>query len=125
MFYDIYCSLCEQAGLSPSGAAAKIGFNRASITMWKNSGNPPKPDLLNKIADYFGVSVDYLLGNEQKKELPDDTDSEMAELLEDFKTNPELRTLFSLGKNASPEDLRTMINVIKAIRGGDEDEHIC
>ena len=61
MFYDIYCDLCQKKGLTPSGAAAKIGFNRASITMWKNTGKAPKQDLLLRIAEYFDVSVDYLL----------------------------------------------------------------
>lgn len=64
MFYDIYCELCQQHGLTPSGAATKIGFNRASVTMWKNTGKAPKQDLLVRIAEYFGVSVDYLLGKE-------------------------------------------------------------
>ena len=62
MFYDVYCALCRQHGLSPSGGSKEIGFNRASVTVWKNTGNPPKPALLQKIADYFGVSTDYLLG---------------------------------------------------------------
>ena len=61
MFYDIYCDLCQKKGLTPSGAAAKIGFNRASITMWKNTGKAPKQDLLLRIAEYFDVSADYLL----------------------------------------------------------------
>ena len=72
MFYDVYCELCRKNGLTPSGAAAKIGFNRASVTVWKNSGNPPKTKLLHKIADYFNVSVDFLLGKEQK-ETPTDS----------------------------------------------------
>lgn len=65
MFYDIYCDLCQKHGLTPSGAATKIGFNRASVTMWKNTGKAPKQDLLVRIAEYFGVSVDYLLGKEK------------------------------------------------------------
>lgn len=67
MFYDLFCSLCKEHGLTPSGAATKIGFNRATITMWKNTGKAPKGDLLIKIADYFGVSIDYLLGTETEK----------------------------------------------------------
>ena len=67
MFYDIFCELCEKNGLSPSGAAAKIGFNRASVTVWKNTGKAPKQDLLLKIAEYFSVTTDYLLGNETEK----------------------------------------------------------
>lgn len=70
MFYDVYCSLCQKHGLSPSKAANLIGFNRASVTMWKNTGKAPKPELLSKIADYFGVTVDYLLGSEATPQEP-------------------------------------------------------
>lgn len=62
MFYEIFCRLCQVHDLTPSGAATKIGFNRASVTMWKNSGKAPKQELLIKIAEYFGVTTDYLLG---------------------------------------------------------------
>ena len=65
MFYNIYCDLCQKHGLTPSGAAAKIGFNRASVTMWKNTGKAPKQDLLIRIAEFFDVSADYLLGKEK------------------------------------------------------------
>ena len=30
MFYDVYCDLCRKSGLTPSGAASRIGFNRAA-----------------------------------------------------------------------------------------------
>lgn len=64
MFYDIYRDLCLSRGLTPSGAAEKIGFNRASVTVWKNSGKAPKQELLLKIAAFFGVTTDYLLTGE-------------------------------------------------------------
>lgn len=70
MFYETYCELCEKHGLSPSGAASKIGFNRASVTVWKNSGKAPKQELLVRIADYFGVTTDYLLGQESAPAAP-------------------------------------------------------
>lgn len=70
MFYDVYCALCEKNGLTPSGAASKIGFNRASVTVWKNTGKAPKQELLLKIADFFGVTTDYLLTGEETKKAP-------------------------------------------------------
>lgn len=70
MFYDVYCELCKKNGLTPSGAATKIGFNRASVTVWKTTGKAPKQDLLLKIADYFGVTTDYLLTGEETKKAP-------------------------------------------------------
>ena len=56
----------------------------------------------------------------------DDTDSqeryeqqEVADMLDEIRKNPELRTMFSITRNATPEQLRQYINVIKAIRGED------
>ena len=70
MFYDVYCALCEKNGLTPSGAASKLGFNRASVTVWKNTGKAPKQELLLKIADFFGVTTDYLLTGDENKKAP-------------------------------------------------------
>ncbi|ERI78675.1 toxin-antitoxin system, antitoxin component, Xre family [Clostridium sp. ATCC BAA-442] len=70
VFYDVYCALCEKNGLTPSGAASKIGFNRASVTVWKNTGKAPKQELLLKIADFFGVTTDYLLTGDENKKAP-------------------------------------------------------
>lgn len=64
MFYETFCRLCQIHSLTPSGAATKIGFNRASVTMWKNTGKAPKQELLIKIAEFFGVTTDYLLGHD-------------------------------------------------------------
>lgn len=43
-----------------------MGLSRTSVVKWK-AGSIPTGATLNKIAEYFGVSVDYLLGNEQKE----------------------------------------------------------
>ena len=52
MFYDVFCDLCKQRDLTPGGAAREIGFNRSSITLWKNNGTAPRRALLVKIADF-------------------------------------------------------------------------
>lgn len=64
MFYDIYKALCEQRGVSLSRAAAEIGLSNATVTKWKKTGAAPGGDTLTKVAAYFGVSVDRLLGVE-------------------------------------------------------------
>lgn len=61
MFYDKYAGLCAEKGLSPSKAAMEIGLNKASVTNWKKNGYTPRADVLQRIAEYFGVSVSYLI----------------------------------------------------------------
>ncbi len=67
MFYDLFKSLCENKGVAPTRAALDIGLSKSAPIKWRTTGATPQGETLNKIADYFGVSVDYLLGNEKKK----------------------------------------------------------
>lgn len=67
-FYDRFLELCKERGVSPSAAARSIGVATANATYWKR-GSIPKGETLQKLADYFGVTVDYLLG---LRPLPDD-----------------------------------------------------
>lgn len=85
MFYETFCRLCQIHNLTPSGAATKIGFNRASVTMWKNTGNAPKQELLVKIANFFGVTTDYLLGNDPQSKI-DSMEFQISQLKEEIRT---------------------------------------
>lgn len=70
MFYDLFCELCQKKGVSPTRATVEIGLSRTIGTKWKTTGATPQGETLSKIADYFGVSVDSLLGNEPKEKTP-------------------------------------------------------
>lgn len=67
MFYDRFKELCDAKGVSCNKAAVQIGLSNATPTTWKKRGLTPKGDTLSKIADYFGVTTDYLLTGEQKE----------------------------------------------------------
>lgn len=62
MFYDVYAKLCAEKGISPTRAAEEIGISRATPTTWKKRGLTPQGETLNKIANYFDVTIDYLIG---------------------------------------------------------------
>lgn len=63
VFYDLYLELCKERNVSPTRAAIEMGISKATPTTWKKRGLTPQGETLNKIAAYFGVSTDYLLGN--------------------------------------------------------------
>lgn len=65
MFYDRFKQLCEAKGISIYKAATEIGLNRAAANKWK-SGSIPNGQTLIKLADYLGVTNDYLLGKENE-----------------------------------------------------------
>ena len=92
MFYDVFCELCAANNLTPSGGAAAIGFNRATVTTWKNTGKAPKGDILLKVAQYFEVPVDFLLQRppfDYWEAINADTEAREAAKLEGRKYEPE------------------------------------
>ena len=46
--------------------ADKLGVKKQSISNWENDNIRPSVEMLEKIADFFDVSTDYLLGREEK-----------------------------------------------------------
>lgn len=67
MFYEIFEKLCHDNLTSPFAFCKEIGLSGGTAAYWKKSGRPPKRETLEKIAQKFGVSVDYLLGREEPK----------------------------------------------------------
>ena len=71
VFYDNYIKLCNQAGKAPSFVAEEIGLKKSAVTSWKK-GRIPTDANLQKIASYFGVTVETLIG---KKNTVSDSDT--------------------------------------------------
>ena len=117
MFFDVYSKLCKEKGLSPSAAAVKMGINKGTVSVWKNKGTTPQTAQLQKIASYFGVSVDYLL----EKEKAPAKESERADM-EEQEAEPILSNVyFNFAKYAEnneidPEDIKAAIELIEKLK---------
>ncbi len=75
MFFDNFVRLCEQKGVKPSRALTEAGVPKSAYSYWRTeagAGNDAKPTNQNavKLAQYFNVTVDYLLTGNQKKTRP-------------------------------------------------------
>lgn len=67
--YDIFEKLCQAHNITPYRVCKETGLTTATISNWKAGRYTPKADKLQKIADYFGVSIEYLMtGKEEPKE---------------------------------------------------------
>ena len=84
MFYDVFKRLCDEKGVSCNRAATEMGLSNATATKWKKTGATPSGDTLSKIAVYFDVSIDALLGNEEKPAAPKDGEPDVKEALTDM-----------------------------------------
>jgi transcriptional regulator with XRE-family HTH domain len=68
VFYDRFVYLCARKGVSPSKAAVDAGISKSLVTKWKtNKVDVPSPDVIKKLAKYFGLSVSEILGEETDK----------------------------------------------------------
>lgn len=71
MFWDNFVSLCNIHKVSPNGVAKQLGFSTGTVTWWKK-GRMPRDTALKKIADFFGVTSEYLLGETDNREKPEE-----------------------------------------------------
>ena len=93
--------LREKEGLSMQQLAEKIGVNKSRVGMWENMGSVPRMDALKKISEFFDVSIDYLLGNDNTSFLD--------------KENKKLNSLQrNLGK-LNEKELEKAENMLKAV----------
>lgn len=65
-FYENYIKLCNSIGKSPSAVAIELKLGKPSVTRWKN-GTVPRDATVQKIADYFGITVDELKNGIKKE----------------------------------------------------------
>jgi transcriptional regulator with XRE-family HTH domain len=65
-FYKNYLALCNRAGKSPSAVALEMGLSKTTVTRWKNGGGVTDATA-ERIARYFNVRVEDVVGSEDKK----------------------------------------------------------
>lgn len=114
MFYDIFVELCARKGVSPSRAVLDMGFSKSIITGWKKGATPSDANLI-RIADYFGVTVDYFKERLGQKEKPveDDEPQTLEEAREVLRQSGIRVLLDAEGDDFTPEEIKEIMNFIK------------
>ena len=122
--YEIFEKLCEENGVTPYRVCKETGITTATISNWKAGRYAPKQDKLQKIAEFFGVSIEYIMTGEEKdnnnKYYVNEETAEMAQALFE---NHDLRVLFDAAKDASPEDLKTTYDMLMALKRKERGEN--
>lgn len=60
--YEIFVKLLQIHKTTPYAVSKATGISQATLSDWKLSKSIPKTDKMQKLADYFGVTLEYLLG---------------------------------------------------------------
>lgn len=66
MFFNRFKALCDEREISVYTACEEIGLNRSAVNKWKAGGKPNGSNAA-KMAAYFGVTTDYLLGQSDSR----------------------------------------------------------
>ena len=64
MFWDNFVKICNKNGVKPNKVCSDLGFSSGTATWWRK-GRKPRDTALQKIAEYFDITVEELL--EEKK----------------------------------------------------------
>lgn len=121
--YEIFEKLLQEKGITPYRLSKDTGISTATLTSWKQGKYNPKPEKLKIIADYLGVSYNYLCG-EDESNLSDTKyyiNDETASIAQEIFVNKELRGLFNVARNAPPERIKAYYDMIKALEGKEND----
>lgn len=95
----------------------KLQVSKSAILMWEKDLRSPSADLIEKFATIYGVSTDYIITGKDSNITNDSYyyDTEVAELAEQIKNDPELRILLDAKRNLSKQDMKAIINITKSL----------
>ena len=103
IIYQRIKELCMENRISINRLETETGMSRSSIEKWKNDGAYPTVNKLSKIAQYFHVSMDYLIGA-----------TDIRELTGDIINDQDIISLQRARENMSPEERERMMQVVQA-----------
>ena len=108
--YDRIKDITMQKGINIATMEKDLGFRQGNLgRMMKNN---PKISKLQQVADYLGVTVSMLLGENNDYYF----DQETAEMADSLFNDKEMRMLFSAARGSSPEDLKNISNILLSLK---------
>lgn len=111
--YSIFEKLCSERGITAYRVCKETGITTSTLSNWKAGRYTPKADKLKKIADFFGVSVEYLLtGKEDQSNVSEIKDPDLKEEylnLEKLLLSGKQKPLYFDGKPADKESIELLL----------------
>ena len=112
----------ETQKLSQNQLALLVGVAPSTIQRYENGTFlKPKLPVIESIAKCLCVSPEWLIGKSNIKDsMQKDDQQELNEYLEELRTRPEMRMMFSLTKNATKEDVEKAVKIVEALLKNDQ-----
>ena len=109
-------ALLRERGISGSKLSADLGMSRSFMTELRK-GRAKGAETAARIAEYLGVTTDYLLGKSEQPG-PVNGDEELTEYLQELRERPDKRMLFSVTKNATKAQVEAIVRMIEEMQQG-------
>lgn len=106
--------LRTQRGYSQSELATKLNLSKSTISMLEVGSRKPSIEVMQQIADFFNVDLDYLLGKDTVSGYY--LEPQAAELAKEVYEREELRLLFDTVRDIPKEDIETVIRMVKGLK---------
>lgn len=107
-----------EKGYDQQDICAFLNIEQSTLSNYENDRRVPKPDMISKMADFFGVTTDYILGRTTNIELTKKDKMEIDEYLNNFED--ELLSQTGLMFNGEPMTQESKEKLIAAMRIGAE-----
>lgn len=116
--YEIFEQLLKQHGVTAYRVAKDTGVTTATLTSWKQGKYTPKPEKMQKIADYFGVSLSYLMTgkedpSEKEPQLKPKDERDIKNILANTEQLLKQDGLMFDGDPASPEAIESILSAMQ------------
>lgn len=121
--YEKFEELLKKNNVTAYRVAKETGVTTATLTSWKQGKYTPKREKLQKIADYFGVSVEYFTGEEPIEETSNKgyyIDEETARTAQEIYNNDKI--LFDVYNTIDKERLVEFAKKLAELRKIEEGE---
>jgi transcriptional regulator with XRE-family HTH domain len=124
MFWNNFVLLCNKKNISPNGACAALGLSVATATKWKK-GAVPRDTTLQKIADYFGVTVEYFFtDHSEEAEAPVGKGVPFSKYYQNLSAEDFLKELRGMDSNVLVDLLITLNKMQNVVKTGEDLERI-
>lgn len=111
-FCDVFKELRLEKDLSQDAIAKELDVSPALISKWENNQSTPGPEMLEYIADYFDVSIDYLVGRTNDKRYFKSTNEDLEIINSVY---DELRSVSISSQKFIYDSILSLISSLKAL----------
>ena len=105
--------LREKKGMTQKELANALNVTQTAITYWETGKREPNAEIIEKIANFFGVTPAYIMGWENTDEKKYYLNEETAKLAQEMFEDEDMSSLFHMKRDMPPERFQAHIDFMK------------